>query len=138
MSALLLLTALIAGLLALLPVWRLHLAGWPVRWLLTAWLVYGAWILVTIRFPGPTRFLIPLLVLAYVAPFVAGPERLSRLVSASRPSEPGTIINVTPRPPVELPEPARRVDGEVVAPDDADDAPGEDAARRAGDREAGS
>jgi hypothetical protein len=112
MASSLLLTLLIAGLVALLPVWRLRLAGWPARWLLTAWLLYGAWILVSIRFPGPVRFLIPLLVLAFVAPFVAGPERLSRVVSARR--QPGVVINVTPRPPVSLPEPPRRAEGEVV------------------------
>jgi len=121
MSAALLLTLLIAGLVALLPVWRLRLAGWPARWLLTAWLVYGAWILVSIRFPGPVRFLIPLLVLAFVAPFVAGPERLSRIANARRDVSVGTVINVTPRAPTGLPEPKRRVEGAVV------DAPEHDA-----------
>ncbi len=121
MTPALLLILLVAGLIALLPVWRLHLAGWPLRWLLTAWLVYGAWILVTIRFPGPVRFLIPLLVLAFVAPFVAGPERLSRVLrDRSRPA-PGVVINVTPRPPASLPEPPRRVEGEIVDPPDPGD-----------------
>jgi len=126
MPSALLLTVLIAGLISLLPVWRLHLAGWPARWLLTAWLVYGAWILVTIRFPGPVRFLIPLLVLAFVAPFVAGPERLSRVLSARRQTQPGVVINVTPRPPAGLPEPPRRVEGEVMDPPRVDDQAGVD------------
>jgi hypothetical protein len=58
MSPLLLLIALVAGLLALLPVWRLHQAGWPARTLLTAWVVYWVAIFVGMRFPGPFRLLL--------------------------------------------------------------------------------
>ncbi len=114
MPASLLILLLVAGLLALIPVWRLHVAGWPVRSLLTAWVVYAAWIFLTIRLPGPLRYLIPILVLAYVAPFVAGPERLSRVLSGRRRAEPGVVIDVTPRPPAGLPEPPRHVEGEVL------------------------
>ena len=39
--------------------------------------------------------LIPLLVLAYVAPFVAGPERVTRVLGGRKP-ERGVIIDVTP------------------------------------------
>ncbi len=118
MSPAFLLTILIAGLLALVPVWRLHVAGWPPRTLLTAWVMYAAGIFLAVRFPVAVRLLIPVLVLAFVAPFVAGPERLSRVLRTRRP-EPGVVINVTPRAPTGLPEPSRRVEGEVV--DDATD-----------------
>ena len=106
-----LLIALVAGLLALLPVWRLHQADWPARTLLTAWVVYWLAIFVGMRFPGPFRLLLPVLFVAYVAPFVAGPERLSRVIRRRRP-QPGVIIDVTPRPAPALPEPPRRVSPE--------------------------
>jgi len=113
MSPAVLLTLLIAGLIALIPVWRLNVAGWPPRTLVTAWLLYAIGIFLAIRFPVAVRLLIPVLVLAFVAPFVAGPERLSRVLRSRRP-EPGVVINVTPRPRTGLPEPPRRVEGEVV------------------------
>src|SRR5450759_5491259 len=87
------------------------------------------------RFPGPFRLLLPIIIVAYVAPFVAGPERLARLLRGRRP-EPGVIINVTPRPAPGLPEPPRRGSpGEsprpgsqrTMTPDDpADDDPADD------------
>jgi hypothetical protein len=113
MSPAFLLTILLAGLLALIPAWRLHVAGWPPRTLLTAWVMYAAGIIIAVRFPVAVRLLIPVLVLAFVAPFVAGPERLSRVLRSRR-AEPGVVINVTPRAPTGLPEPPRRVEGEVI------------------------
>jgi hypothetical protein len=133
MSPVLLLTLLIAGILALLPVWRLHRAGWPARSLFTAWILYAAGIFLAVRFSVAARWLIPILVLAFVAPFVAGPERLTRLLLGRR-TAPGVVIDVTPRtpdgspeastsdgPPSEAPsseppssEPPRRVEGEVI------------------------
>jgi hypothetical protein len=107
MQAALLLTFLVAGLLALLPVWRLHRAGWPRRWLATSWIVYALGIFVGVRFPGAFRLVLPILVLLYVAPFVAGPERLARVLRGRRP-EPGVIIDVTPKPAPGLPEPPRQ------------------------------
>jgi hypothetical protein len=104
MSPGLLITILVACLLALLPVWRLRMAGWPPGALLTAWLVYSVGILVIVRFPGPFRFLLPILVLAVVAPFVAGPERLARVLRGRRPPE-RPVVDVTPRPAPGLPEP---------------------------------
>jgi hypothetical protein len=104
MSPVLLLILLIAGLLALLPVWRLRAAGWRTSWLLAAWLGYGLAIFVAIRLPFSVRFLVPILVLAFVAPFVAGPERLNRFAGPRR-DPPRPIIDVTPRPPASLPDP---------------------------------
>src|SRR3954470_18463883 len=79
MPAAVLLVFLLAGLLALVPVWRLRAAAWPPAWLFAAWLTYAILILVVMRFATLTRFMLPLLVVLYLAPFVAGPERLARL-----------------------------------------------------------
>lgn len=100
----LLILLLVASLLALLPVWRLRVAGWPPRSLFIAWLIYAIGIFVIVRFPGPFRFLVPILVLAMIAPFVAGPERLTRILGGRRPPA-RIIIDVTPKPPPGLPEP---------------------------------
>lgn len=95
---------LVAALLAMIPVWRLHRAGWSAGSLFTAWVLYLVGIFVGVRFPGGLRFLLPILVLAYVAPFVAGPERLTRLFGRRR-EEPHVIIDVTPPPAPGLPDP---------------------------------
>jgi hypothetical protein len=105
MSPGLVLLVILACLVAMLPVWRLRLAGWPARWLFAAWLFYALGIILAVRFAGAFRFLLPILVLAYVAPFVAGPERLARVLRG-RPKEEPTIIDVTPKPAPGLPEPA--------------------------------
>src|SRR5918994_7949315 len=102
MSPLLLLIVIIAGLIAMIPVWRLRLAGWPRRWLVVAWLVYAVGIFAALRPPAASRFMLPILVLAYVAPFVAGPERLTRVLRG-RSTPPRPIVNVTPHPPTSLP-----------------------------------
>jgi hypothetical protein len=122
MSPGLILLLIVACLVAMLPVWRLRLAGWPARWLLTAWIVYAIGIIAAVRFAAAVRFLLPILVLAYVAPFVAGPERLARVLRRRRRDEPA-VIDVTPKPAPGLPEPEPEpppADGD--APDDA---PGE-------------
>ena len=98
MSPGLLLVLLVAVLLALLPVWRLQrrrLASGR-RWS-TAWLVYALAIFLVVRVPGPARFLLPILVLAFVAPFVAGPERLARVLGRRDPAA-RPVIDVTPSP----------------------------------------
>ena len=106
---------LVALLIALLPVWRLHVAGWPMRSLLIAWVLYSAGVFAVLRLPG-LRLLVPILVLAYVAPFVAGPERLSRVLNGR--SRGGVVIDVTPRPAPGLPEPGDEEDaaGDVRGP----------------------
>ena len=97
------LVVLLAGLLALIPVWRLRVAGWPQAWLFASWVTYAVLILVVMRFVGVTRFVLPVLVVLYVAPFVAGPERLARLLGRQRAEPPRTVIDVTPKPPPALP-----------------------------------
>jgi hypothetical protein len=119
MSPGLVLLLILACLVAMLPVWRLRLAGWPARWLFAAWLVYALGIILAVRFAGAFRFLLPILVLAYVAPFVAGPERLARVLRG-RPKEEPAIIDVTPKPAPGLPEPADPADDGT-----ADDARGD-------------
>jgi len=104
MSPGLLLVLLVALLLALLPVWRLFRAGWRPGILFGAWVVYAVAILLVLRVPGPSRFLVPILVLAYVAPFVAGPERLTRVLGPRAP-KPRPIIDVTPVSRLPLPGP---------------------------------
>jgi hypothetical protein len=102
MTPVLLALVLLATLLALVPVWRLRVAGWPVRSLFVAWVLYAVGLFVVLRVPG-LRLIVPILVLAYVAPFVAGPERLTRVLHGRRPG--GVVIDVTPRPAPGLPEP---------------------------------
>jgi hypothetical protein len=121
LSPLLLLTVLVAGLIALLPVWRLRVAGWPTRWLVAAWVAYALLIFVAVRLPV-LRLVIPILVLAFLAPFVAGPERVTRALAGKR-AAPGVVIDVTPRPAPGIAEPPRHVRGEVLdeepgSPDD--------------------
>jgi hypothetical protein len=93
--------ALGLGLLILLPARRLQLAGFASRsigaYALFLWLVA---FFVAIR-PGATRFLIPILLIAYIAPFVVAPERVARVLRIRRgrrdpPTPP--IKNVTPPP----------------------------------------
>ena len=99
---LLLVIVLVAALVGLIPVWRLRIAGWPPRWLVLAWLLYAASIFLAVRAPLATRFLLPILVLAYVAPFIAGPERMTRVLRG--PGEPARpVIDVTPPAAAGLP-----------------------------------
>src|SRR6266851_440416 len=76
--------ALVLGLLVLLPSRRLQLAGFRARSIG----IYAAflWILafaLAIR-PTATRFLIPIVLIAYLAPFVVAPGRMARIVSRGR------------------------------------------------------
>ena len=96
----LLAVGLVIGLLVLLPARRLQLGGFASRsiglYALCLWLLGFA---LAIR-PGATRFLIPILLIAYLAPFVVAPERLARIVRRGRvgPGDPPKppIKNVTP------------------------------------------
>ena len=120
MSPLLLVMLIVAGLIALIPVWRLRIAGWPRRWLFVAWLLYAVGVFAAVRAPLASRFLLPILVLAYVAPFVAGPERLTRVLRG-RGEPPRPVVNVTPRPPTSLGPGDRGDNGEVGPADDERD-----------------
>jgi hypothetical protein len=84
---------LVLGLMVLLPARRLQLAGLTPRaiglYALAIWLMG---FLLAIR-PVGARFLIPILVLAYIVPFVAAPERVGRFLRRGQLLDP-------PRPPI--------------------------------------
>ena len=99
MSPALLLALLVASLLSTLPVRRLHQAGWTSGALFTAWLVYLMGILSGLEVGVGSRYLLPLLVVLFVLPYVAGQSRLEkvgRLFGASRSAPARPVINVTP------------------------------------------
>jgi len=89
---------LVLGLLVLIPARRLHLAGLASRtiglYALALWLLT---MLVAIR-PTAARILVPILVVAYIAPFVAAPDRVGRFLRRGRApnDERPPMKNVTP------------------------------------------
>ena len=100
---LVLLVAAIGG-LVLIPTRRLFLAGWPTTALtvyLVGMVVLG---LLVAELRGPARFLIPIFVLAYIAPFVTARNGIARLRGrmGGPPSRSGTKTGETrdepPRP----------------------------------------
>ncbi len=128
--ALLALVAVIA-LLALIPTRRLFLAGWSTRRLALYFLaLVGLGVLVA-ELRAPARFLIPILVVVYVAPFVTAREgfaRLFRRPGGSTPIVHGPGTRSLPGPP-EIVEPDEGAGGGARSV--ADSTAGEDA----GDRE---
>ena len=100
--------AIALGLIVLVPARRLQLAGLSAMAIgAYAALLWGLGMFVVIR-PIGIRFLLPILLILYIAPFVASPDRVARVLSRRRPpSRPGDspgrppMKNVTP--PDELP-----------------------------------
>ena len=92
--------ALIVGLLVLIPARRLQLSGVSARaaglYVVILWVLAMA---VAIR-PVATRFVVPILLVAYLAPFVAGPDRVRRLLRRPPPGDDGVdrppMKDVTP------------------------------------------
>jgi hypothetical protein len=76
--ALLLLIAII-GLLVLIPTRRLFLAGWSPSALTAYFLVVAVLALFVAELRGPARYLIPILVIAYIAPFITARDGIARL-----------------------------------------------------------
>lgn len=76
--------AFVLGLLVLLPARRLQLAGFAGRsiglYVSTLWALA---FFLAIR-PAGTRFLVPILLVAYLAPFVVARGRLARIVQLGR------------------------------------------------------
>ncbi|MEP6638207.1 MAG: hypothetical protein ABJC39_02570 [Chloroflexota bacterium] len=102
----LLAVGLVLGLLVLLPARRLRLAGFGSTAIATyAAVLWALGFFLALR-PVATRFLVPILLLAYLAPFVVAPARLSRIVRRTRRPEDGDdgppsppMKNVTPPDP---------------------------------------
>jgi hypothetical protein len=90
--------ALVIGLLALIPARRLQLAGVSSRaiglYALALW-VLGMTLAVR---PAGARILIPFLLVAYIAPFVAAPDRVRRVLRGGGlpPGDPPPMKDVTP------------------------------------------
>jgi hypothetical protein len=116
MTPALLLTVLLASLLATLPVRRLHQAGWTSGALFTAWFIYVAGILLGLEVGAGSRLLLPVLVALFVLPYIVGQARLERVgrLLGARPTPARPVINVTPPggagtvEPAEAPAPKRR------------------------------
>ena len=99
--------ALVAGLLVLLPARRLQLAGMSARTIGTYALFVWLLGLAVLAQPGVTRFLIPILLIAYIAPFVASPKRIQRITRRRGRGDPPP-----PRPPIkDVTPPSERIDG---------------------------
>ena len=90
--------ALVVGLLVLIPARRLQLSGIDGRWI--GLYALGLWLLgmfVAIR-PVGARILLPFLLVLYLAPFVAGPDRVRRFLD--RGGRGGTGASRDPRRPI--------------------------------------
>jgi hypothetical protein len=104
---------LVLGVLVLFPARRLQLAGLSARavglYAVALWLMG---FLMAVR-PIGARFLIPIVLLAYIAPFVAAPEVVGRVLRRGRPRDPTPppMKNVTPPD-----NPAARPDDPPAAP----------------------
>jgi hypothetical protein len=115
-SPALLALALVLFFVLLAPTDRLRRAGWPPRALgayLVTMLLLG---LLLAELPGPARFLVPILVLGYLAPFVAARVGLVRF----RARQPVVTVE---RPPIKHVEgPARDVPPpDAAAPSEAEE-----------------
>ena len=90
--------ALVVGLLVLIPARRLQLAGVAPR--VIGFYALGLWVLamaLAIR-PAGARILVPFLIVSYLAPFVAGPDTVRRVLDRGgrRPDGPPPMKDVTP------------------------------------------
>jgi hypothetical protein len=103
----LLILGLVLAFVVLVPARRLQLAGFAGRTVgLYALVLWALAFFLAIR-PAATRFLIPILLVAYIAPFVVAPDRLGRIVRRGRGTPPidppggskPPIKNVTPPGP---------------------------------------
>jgi hypothetical protein len=106
---------LVLGLLVLLPARRLQLAGLAPRTIgLFALTLWALAMLVAVS-PGGARILVPILLVAYLAPFVAAPDRVGRFLrrgggpGAGRGGGRPPMKNVTP-PDSEVPTDPRPTD----------------------------
>jgi hypothetical protein len=96
---------LVVAFLVLIPARRLRAAGLSSTAVgLSAAAIWALAMLVAIR-PGATRLIIPLLLLGYMAPFIAGPDVLGRVLrrggAGRRPMKDVTPPDPPPLPPGE-------------------------------------
>jgi len=116
--------ALVLGLLVLLPARRLQLAGFRGRTIgAYAAFLWALAFALAVR-PVAARFLVPILLIAYLAPFVVAPGRMARIVSRGRgrPGGPAGPGGEPPRPPmknVTPPEPMSAPSDGAPSPTDA-------------------
>lgn len=92
--------ALVLGLIVLVPSRRLQLAGFSGRVIGSYALLLWAFGMLAAMGPGGTRALIPMLLIAYVAPFIAAPDTLARVMRQRRPGggpHHPPLKDVTPR-----------------------------------------
>jgi hypothetical protein len=96
---------LVIGLLVLIPARRLQAAEFASRTIgLYALALWAMGMLLAIR-PFGARFLVPILLVAYLAPFVGAPEQVRRVLGRRRVGVPGAATDappmkdVTPREP---------------------------------------
>lgn len=86
--------ALLILLLVLIPTRRLQLAGWSPGALAAYYVAVAGLALLVAGIRGPARFLVPILLIAYLAPFVTARAGLDRLLGRGKP--PGEPRDVTP------------------------------------------
>jgi hypothetical protein len=84
---------LVTGLLALAPTRRVHLAGWSQTAVAAYFLALWAGSVAIAWAPAAARFLVPIVLIAYLAPFVTLQAGVDRLLGRPRPPAPR---NVTP------------------------------------------
>ena len=109
--------ALIAvlGLLVMIPTRRLFLAGWTSPALTVYFLIVLALGLFVAELRGPARYLIPILVLAYIAPFVTARDGVARLKNRLGGSPPAPRDDARPdRPRPGGPQGGRRAPKNVT------------------------
>jgi hypothetical protein len=99
--------AFVVALLVLLPARRLHVAGVAGRWIgLYVLALWSLGMLLAIR-PVGARILVPFLLVAYLAPFVAAPDRVGRFLGRG-----GGGVRPGDRPPMkDVTPPDQRTDG---------------------------
>lgn len=69
----------VTALLVMIPTRRLFLAGWTPPSLTAYFLILVALALLVAEVRGPARYLVPILVIAYIAPFVTARDGIARL-----------------------------------------------------------
>ena len=86
LSPALLALALVLFVILLAPTGRLRRSGWPVQAAATYLVVMILLGLFVAELPGPARFLVPIMVLAYLTPFVAARLGVDRGAFLRRPA----------------------------------------------------